>query len=411
MTQIRERYHFIHNVFANFYKDVLDWLSETLYPRFEYRVVSNYDKAVEYIQKRCQYGRETNMPMLPALILNPHGDFEPADANAGGAQYWRYPNLSPTLAKRLFKPIYKDEHVLVNTSFIRIKGEIELIMLLNSFYEYCDVRMLFINMFGGLNRIIYTKFFSSFIILPQSFTEYKYTNEYTGVEYELDWESAGATEMLVRSTARREMVLPLNIKPQLALQGLSDASNRYGGADSIAEWKLGATLNYEIELPNYLIIESDYLAQKIDFEFRYGSTFSVYNDYQLPDNRILKNYTWDWGLNFDTNTPDKLDILDPTEITSTGTFVGDFIFHTRYIHEITAGDVDSTSNVTIDLPEQIVEPKILIINSKHGEMNYGPHYILINDGWTVEIKTTETVQLDVGDFIELFVYKQLETIE
>jgi hypothetical protein len=373
-------------------------------------VIGTYDKAVEYIQKTCQYERETDMPMLPALILNPSGEFEPADANAGGAQYWRYPNLSPTLAKRLFKPIYKDQHVIVNASFIRIKGEIELIMLLNSFYEYCDIRMLFINMFGGMNRIIYPRFFSSFIILPESFSLYKYENEYTGVEYNLDWSTSGAEELLVRSTARNEMVLPLNIKPQLALQGLSDASNRYGGADGIAEWKLGATINYEIELPNYLIIETDYLAEKIDFEFRYGSAFSEYNDFQPPDNRILKNFSWDWGLNFNTNTPDKLDIpMDPSDTTCETVFVGDFIFNTRYFHEVVQADIDTTGNLLITLPEQIIEPKILIVNSKEGEMAYGDHYRIINNGWTLEIRTTDTVKLEVGWFLELFVYKKLET--
>jgi hypothetical protein len=414
MNQFRERYHFIHNVFANFYKDVLDWFSLTLYPRFEYRVIGTYDKAVEYIQKQCQYDRETDMPMFPALILNPSGEFEPADANAGGAQYWRYPNLTPTLIKRLFEPIYKDEHVLVNTAFIRIKGEIELIMLLNSFYEYCDIRMLFINMFGGMNRIIYPRFFSSFIILPDSFKTYQYDNEYTGTTYQLDWNTAGAENMLVRSTARNEVVLPLNIKPQMSLQGLADASNRYGGSDNIAEWKLGATINYELEIPNYLIFETDYLAKRIDLELRYGSAYSQYNDYQPPDDRMLYNYSWDWGINFDTNSPDQFDIpLDPDDATTSMNVVGDFIFDTRYLHEVDQNDIDSISDGTsylyIDLTaaQQITYPKMLIVNSRDGEMNYGDHYFLTNNGWTLVIRTNDTVTLEKGWFLELYVYKLL----
>ena len=445
MSQLRERYHFIHNVFANFYKDVLDWFSLTLYPRFEYRVIGTYDKAVEYIQKQCQYDRETDMPMLPALVLNPSGDFEPADANAGGAQYWRYPNLTPTLIKRLFKPIYKDQNVVVNAAFIRIKGEIELIMLLNSFYEYCDIRMLFINMFGGMNRIIYPRFFSSFIILPDSFKTYDYDNEYTGLTYNLDWDTAGAYDLLVRSTARNEVVLPLNVKPQLALQSLTDASNRYGGADGIAEWKLGATINYEIEIPNYLIIESDYLAKEMDIEIRYGSVYSEYNDFQPPDERILSNCSWSWGLNEMTNTPDKLDIpLTPENIQYQDTLftidtenncyrlnidatsasslkvVGDFEYNSRYFHEVSADDMAAISDgtsflyinlydatsvepTTIDFP--IVFPKILIVNSRYGELKYGDHYELINNGTTLMIKTNDTVTLEEGMFLELLIYR------
>lgn len=418
MSQLRERYHFIHNVFANFYKDVLDWFSLTLYPRFEYRVIGTYDKAVEYIQKQCQYDRETDMPMLPALVLNPSGDFEPADANAGGAQYWRYPNLTPTLIKRLFKPIYKDDRVLVNAAFIRIKGEIELIMLLNSFYEYCDIRMLFINMFGGLNRIIYPRFFSSFIILPDSFTTYNYTNKYLGpsATYQLDWESAGAYDMLVKSTARNEYVLPLNVKPQLALQGLTDASNRYGGADNIAEWKLGATINYEIEIPNYLIIESDFLAQEIDLEIKYGSTYSEYNDFQPPEDRFLERFTWDWGFGYRTNSSyERRDIPVYPVSDSTTTFVGDFEYNTRYFHVVSAEDMasisDGTSYLYIDLTsaQQITFPKILIVNSKDGPMTYQDHYYLDNDGWRLVIRTNDTVTLEEGWVLELFVYKLVGT--
>ena len=69
----REMYFFIHNIYANFFKDSLDYFSLHLYPRFEHRVVATYDKAVEYITKTCQYDREMDRPTLPALILNPSG--------------------------------------------------------------------------------------------------------------------------------------------------------------------------------------------------------------------------------------------------------------------------------------------------------------------------------------------------
>ena len=104
----REMYFFIHNVYANFFKDSLDYFSLHLYPRFEHRVVGTYDKAVEYIQKVCQYeGREIDRPQLPALILNPSGDFELADTIAGGRQLWRFPNLAPGMIKRIFDPVYQ----------------------------------------------------------------------------------------------------------------------------------------------------------------------------------------------------------------------------------------------------------------------------------------------------------------
>ena len=132
-----------------------------MWPRFEHRVVATYDKAVEYLTKKDQYGREVDKPQLPAMILNPSGEFDLAEATAGGHQMWRFPNLSPGFAKRLFIPIYKDENMYITVAFMRIQGDIELLMLLNSFYEYCDLRMLFLNVFGGFDRWIDPQFFTS----------------------------------------------------------------------------------------------------------------------------------------------------------------------------------------------------------------------------------------------------------
>ena len=264
-----------------------------------------------------------------------------------------------------------------------------------------------INMFGGMDRIIYPQFFSSFIILPPDFVDYKYTNEYTNQEYQLDWTSANASTQLVRSTAQNELVLPLNIKPQISLTGMSDASNRYGGTDNIAEWKLGATLNYEIEMPNYLIIESDYLAEEAEISINYGSVYSAYNDYQPPDTRMLYNFKWDWGLTPETNNPDNE--MDADDATSSMTYVGDFIFNTRYFHTITAAQAgDSTAEIYITLPEQILKPYILIVNSSYGQLDYGDNYLIEDSGWTLMIKR-DSVVFTEGMILELYVYKQLET--
>ncbi len=422
MAQFIENYHFIHNVFANFFKDTLDFFT-CVYPRFEYTVIGTYEKSVEYINKQCQFGRETDKPMFPALILNPSGEFNTAETNAGGKQLWRYPNLAPNFSKRLFDAIYKDQHIQMFPGFLRIKGDIELILLLNSFYEYCDMRILFINIFGGMDRVIYPKFFSSFIILPESFINYEYTNEYTNENYKIDWSTAAASEKLVKTTARNELVLPLNVKPQYTLTSIADASNKYGGTDDRPEWKLSATITYELEIPNYLVIESDFLAQGINLNINYGSVYSVNNDYQPPVNRNLYDIEWDWGLNKYTNTPDKLGDMSLIDTTSTVTY-DDYVYQDRYFHIVTAAEADSTSNIEITLPEQILDPKILIVNSKDGKLIYGDHYLIINNGWTLLIKTGETqsqeinqcppitikehyVFLEEGWVLELYVYKKL----
>jgi hypothetical protein len=398
MAQTRELYFYIHNVFGHFFKDMLDYFTD-IYPRFEYRVMGVYDKATEFLAKKQQYGRETDKPILPALILNPTGDLLPADANAGGRQYFRYPNLSPSLAKRLFKPIYQDANLYIYPVFLRFKGEFELLMLLNSFYEFCDLRVLMINMFGGLDRIIYPRYFTSFIILPESFTTYEYYNEYTGLRYKPDWNSVNISTELVRSTARNELVLPLNIKPQIAMTNLSDASTRYGGSDKLADWRLTATINYEIEVPTYLVIESDYVAENLKLEFKYDSVYSAYSQYQPPASRNISNLFFD--LNLDETSNSRISIDSTSEEVSGY----DYIFQKRLFHIITEDQVDSTSNFEISLPDVIDDNQALIINSKYGAMSYGDHYIVSDDGTTLIIKV-ENVILEENMVLELYIYQR-----
>lgn len=418
----RDLYFFIHNVYANFFKDSLDYFSLHLYPRFEHRVVGTYDKAVEYIQKRCQYEREVDRPQLPALILNPSGDFELADAIAGGRQLWRFPNLHPGFIKRVFDPVYQDANIQVTVGFIRIQGDIELLMLLNSFYEYCDMRMLLLQIFGGYDRWIYPQFFTTFIILPEELINYEYTNPDTGLHYKMDWETAGAYERLVKTTARNEMVIPCNIKPIYKLTGFNDASTRYGGADTLADWRLGVSIKYEIEIPSYLVLQQDWLVENVDFNLVAGSAYSAYTDYSVPTYKLTREVNKDWGLDETSNTYIEI----PPEYVTDGTSEvaacqqdnasteQEYVFHTRYFHTISQAEADSTANVPITVPERIEDLNGFIVSSKYGEMIYGSHYT-IKDGPPLvsgNIKSSiltiivKNVELEAGMIIELYVYKR-----
>lgn len=403
-TKNKYLYRFIHNVYASFFADMLDYFTEHLYPRFQYAVMGTYDKAVEYITKKIeQDGREVDMPNRTAIIMNPLGEFMPAEGNAGGKQLWRYPNLAGGYTRRLFNPIYQDAHVRVFPGFMRMKGEVELIMLCDSFYEYCDLRMLMFNIFGGTERIIEPQFFNSFIILPPELVNYTYNNEYTGLTYKLDWASAGAENILVETTAKDEIAVPVRIKPQLTLNSISDASNRYGGTDSLADWRLSATINYEAELPSWLILESDWLAENINLEIRYGSGYSKYDSTNVPVNRQLFKYSWNWDVDSTSHT-ENITLVDTTECGFTE--LADYVLNTRYYYVVTQANVDSTTDLFITIPEQITNDKQLIVNSKYGEMSYGDHYRIINNGNTLQIRK-QYVNLTVGMIIELYVYKEI----
>lgn len=397
----RDIYFFIHNVYANFFKDALDYFSLHLYPRFEYKVVGTYDKAVEYLNKQCELDRETDKPNLPALILNPSGDFELADGNAGGRQLWRFPNLAPGMLKRIFDPIYQDENIQIDVGFMRIQGDIELLMLLNSFYEYCDLKMLFLEIFGGYERWIYPQFFSTFIILPEELINYEYTNEYTGLKYKIDWDSAGAYNQLVKTIGREELVMPCNIKPTYKLTGVSDGSQRYGGADQLADWRLTATIKYEIEIPAFLVLQSDYLVENVDINIYAGSTYSSYDYTEVPDFKLTYRKHFDWGLDETSNS------VISTDATCTQSYEQEYEFHTRFFHMVTQAEVDSTSNLEIQLSFDVDDLVAIRLNSIYGEMHYGDHYYFINNNSTLVINR-ENVDIFEGMVIEMYQYMRVD---
>ncbi len=392
-----EQYFFIHNVYANFFKDALDYFSLHLYPRFQHKIVGTYDKSVQYLHQLCQDGKETDKPNLPAIILNPSGDFELADANAGGKQLWRFPNLAPGLIRRILDPIYQDKHIQANVGFIRIQGDLELTMLLNSFYEYCDLRMLFLQIFAGYERWIYPQFFTTFIILPEEFINFQYSNPYTGLIYNIDWSSAGAYTELVRTTNRNELVLPCNIKPIYKLTGMSDGSNRYGGLDNISEWRLTATIHYEIEVPAFLTLKTDYLVEKIDMKINAASVYSEY-DYTIPGATLQTTTEFETNLDETSNS-----LYAPDSTSVQGDY--EYEFNTRYFHIVTQSESTSVVNVEITLPEQILDINSLVVNSKYGKLDYGDHYSIINNGNTLVLRV-DTVVLEPNMVLELYVFKR-----
>jgi len=281
MSESHDKYHyrFIHNVLGDFFHECSEHFGTYLHSRFKYKVVSSYDKAVEFLNKKEQYGQETDMPNLPAFILDPVGEMNIAEAITGAKQLWRFPNLAPGFIKRWYDPVYQDDDVLVNVGFTRLKGEMNFIMLLNSFYEYCDLRIFMLQYFGAEGRYIYPIYFNTFIILPEPFINYEYHNEYTGETHKLNWDSAGAYDRLVKTTNQDEYVIPCNVRPIFKMNSISDGSNRYGGTDKLAEWRLNINVEYEVEIPTYLILQTDYMVDTVKLNLHVASSFSENEQY------------------------------------------------------------------------------------------------------------------------------------
>ena len=154
-------------------------------------------------------------------------------------------------------------------------------------------------------------------------------------------------------------------------------------------------------MPSFIILESDYLAENIQLEIKYGSTYSAYSDYKPPVNRQLTDYHWDWGLDETSSS------IIASDATSEMTLVGDYVFNTRYFHIVTAEEAASTTNVVINITETIDFYRKIIVNSKYGKLDYGDHYTLTDDGTSITIKV-DNVALEKDMIIEIYVYIPVE---
>lgn len=466
MTKQKHHYAFVHNAFGQFIESTRDYFVSEFFGRFKWSVIGTFDKAVEYINKQDKgkgppfdppgQGPPSQQPELPALIINPMGEMGIDEARHGSKQLYRFPNLAPGMLAYLYEPIYKDANVMITPGFTRLRGELECIALLNSFYEYFDFRILLLQMFGGLERPIHPVFFDTFIILDNQLLSYKYQNDVLNLEYELDWQNHGAYEKLIKTTNKNEVVFPCRIRPFYTLTSQSDQSERYGGADKLAEYKLGFTISYEIEIPTMLMIfenldlsESD---RHLSINISYGSSSSEYylkdeyykskleNDVNSINTKIIfpnlrntlinktqEEYSQLAGFSYDEEgnvikdvkyTPINESIYESTinkdgEVEKVMNY--ELSVLSRYFHKLTKEQLEK-DYVDIPLPIKIDDINYVIIggfkvNSKFGEFEYKKHFDIItneNNNDTLRLFMNEIYNLNENDLIEIFYYHMTE---
>ena len=386
-------YTFIHNVFGNFVRETMNYYADYLYPRFSWKVISTYDKAVAYISDQSQYGRETDMPMRPGLILNPSGEMD--IESPYGKMAARFPNTAPLYTKYTFDPVYQDENVIVTVGFTRLKGNFEFLALLPSFYEYFDFKILLLQMFRGIGRYNYPIWVNSFIIIPEELYNYEYDNPVTGVHYKLDWDKYGVYDKLIETTNKHEKVLPCRTLPYYKLESISDGSTKLGGAPDLPDWKINFTLEYEVEIPSFLVLETDYLMKKLTMDLtRVGSVYTVNNDI-VPDLRTVEELEFVHVFGDDSTAHTEVKVVGYEKLE----------FRTRYYHIFSKLEVETTIDINIPMPEVVTDMKLLIVNSRFGEVYQGD--------WTVNtLGTIMTLAKDFcnkfeeNDVLEIYVYQE-----
>lgn len=421
---------FIHNTIADFYKETLDWFSNSLFERFNYKLISTYDKAIAFFRDKENLERTPGKQPLPSITLDPTGDFEPSDR--GGKQLWRFPQLGSKLAEDLYIPVYEDDNIKMVVTFGRFRGTFDITMWMSSIYEYLDLKILLFQMFGGLERVIYPLFFNSLIVIPEDLYNYEFVNDITGETYKIDWYQAELEERIIRTTNKNEYVIPCNIGPQYWLTSIGDASEKYGGSDSYGQWNLTASLTYEIELPVSLTVMCNFKAKKVNFHIKSGVVYSEHDFTKVESKKVL-GYTLQDLLDLDKIPPDDVEATEnpsqssyramlelrratlqvqqtPEEIIlSDSTACGEMVtaqFYHREFHIITQDEADQladgTSSIQIQLQERVYPDDVLIVNCSLGNLDYYTDWTISSDGKTI----TFFKPLEEGDVVEFLYYRK-----
>lgn len=185
------------------------------------------------------------------------------------------------------------------------------------------------------------------------------------------------------------------------MTSLSDASTRFGGADKLPDWRMTFTIEYEVEIPSIIILESDYLLKYVDFNIKFESCYSANEDYNSDDPVPIEVFSFTEEIDYTYDSTSQV-IIEPSEADVTDKKTRQF--KTRYYHVVTASEAASTTYIDIPIPEQITDLKLLLLYGKYGPFAYGDHYTISSDGWTLTINKSY-VHLDEGDVLELYVYE------
>ena len=292
MSQLTTNNFFINNSFGSFLKGVLNWVYDCC-PRMEYRVIGSYDKSVEFFNKKQQFGKETNTNILPSVTLDPSYDF--INEESAGKFPWQFETLSPGLAIKLFDKIegLDDQNITIVPVYTRYKGTFDLVFWVESIYEYLDLRTFLIQTWGGTNRILKPGPFDSYISMPNSI--YTYSDDDI---VEIDWSGTPLHTKKIDSTGNTYYVLDAKIDPWLRLQDITDSSNKYGG-DNIAEYKLSAAIEYEVNLPTFITMQtnSGSIGSKIDFNMSMDVSYSKNNlDPDQTSHQFPAKHLWRYNL-------------------------------------------------------------------------------------------------------------------
>jgi hypothetical protein len=228
------------------------FLANELYKPTTEVVIGTYEKALQHYLGYQTVGADKHVAAYPFMTFDPSLDIDVEDQT--GRFPYQYPNIAPTQGAMQWKPlIYEDDNICIAPVLNRYKGVFEIILWCRSVYEYLDLKILTHQFFGGIDRIVYPTNISGYFAIPDSIRYYEHNNPYTQETYKLDWSNNKAKSVIYKTINKEKFVFPFDLKPWIKLTSASDGSEKYGG-DSLSEYKLQVTLEWETYLPTHLVL-------------------------------------------------------------------------------------------------------------------------------------------------------------
>ena len=263
-----ENMFFVHNCFGSFFKGVLTWFNDKVYPKFNYSLIGTYDKSVEYFKRKKELNRESEVKMTPCITLDPLYDF--SNEERGGRFLWQFSRYAPGIGMRVWNSIdLKEQDILVTPVFSRYQGTFEVLMWLDSVYELMDLRVAILQLCGGYGRWLRPEYFWSYMVFPDAISNYK-KDDGTNI----DWGNTYADVIHVDTINQHKLAIPFAMNVMWKLDSFNDSSTKYG-ADRIAEYKLSASFSYEVNLPTYMVL-SDKVDPQLVLSFSVGDSYTKY---------------------------------------------------------------------------------------------------------------------------------------
>lgn len=245
---------------GDFLGEVGNLLQTQVYTKFKHVIIGSFNKAVLYLEQlnndknvTSEHGMYKDLPMM---IYTPTLE-EPVQQ----VDYlWNYPNTHPYMSAWNRPPIMFDDGTMLTMTTRRMQGNIDLRIFVDSQPEEHDIQMSFLNFFRGLNTVYPLNNITLEFCLSDKIKMLTDRND----EIVLDLLDSNISHKLMKTTNQYQYMIPIGTTPTLRLASLTDASTFYGGTD-FAEFALSGSLQYELEIPAVLTLQTEVDIRSIQF--------------------------------------------------------------------------------------------------------------------------------------------------